>query len=238
MPFVTRKKRPAARKTVRKTRMLKTPTQGLFAIQRKIPYSNIFCNGAGTISQSGASGMLFLGVPELVTGTTRVYNVPFTMCFRLDSLQASADLIAIADQYKITKVAISFKFNYTDNSPYNASGCIPYLQYYIDNDDRALQTVSTFRSRMGIKSIYTKEGGRPSRTINVYPKVADVVYSSTASLTNGFGQSKSQWLDTSYANIEHYGLKGVIYNLNLESATQPNLIDYDVTASMLFRGLS
>jgi len=238
MPFVSRKKRLPTRKTVRKPRMLKTPTQGLFAIQRKIPYSNIFCNGAGTISQSGAAGTLFFNTPELVAGTTRVYNIPFTMCFRLDSLQSSSDVIAIADQYKMPKVAITFKFNVSSNSPYNASGCIPYIQYYIDNDDRSIPTVAGFRTRMGVKSVYPGQSGRPSRTIIVYPKVADVIYSSTASLTNAYGQSKSQWIDTANPNVEHYGLKGCLMNMNLDTATQPNLIDYDITASLLFRGLN
>lgn len=172
---------------------------------------------------------LSLGTPVLITGTANCYDIPFAMKFRLDQLMNSNDITNISDQYKINSVKVKVHVN--GQSTYylgNAGSVQPWIEYIQDYDDATVPTLAQIREKMGVRTKYFS-GVSQAVTMGVRPRIADVVFGSGVS--NAYAINKrAQFLDCNYPNVEHYGLKGVLHNVQLPGTSNvSSLFDWDVT---------
>lgn len=229
-------KRKGARRARRYGRLVRRPRRknlaGSFAIARKTSLIQTYSNSAvaGTIVKVDPTGTcLDLGTPVAITGTTNCYDIPFSMKFRLDQLMNSTDITNISDQYKIKSVKVNVHVNGVSNIYLNNAGSVqPWIEYVQDYDDAGVPTLAQIREKMGVKTKYFS-GSKFGITMGVRPRVADVIFGS--GITTAYAvNKKSQFIDCNYPNVEHYGLKGVLHNVQLSgTANVSSLFDWDVT---------
>lgn len=234
-----RKYRPAAgRRPRRKYQAKRRPMRrryarkGFVKIARKTALIQTYSNAsvAGTIVKVDPTGTcLDLGTPVLITGTSNCYDIPFSMKFRLDQLMNSTDITNLCDQYKINSVKVDLHVNGMSNIYLNNAGSTqPWLEYIQDHDDATVPTIAQIREKMGVKTKYFS-GNRFKVSMGVRPRVADAIFGSGVTTAYAVNK-KSQWINATYPNAEHYGLKGVLHNVQLSgTANVSSLFDWNVT---------
>lgn len=235
MPLLKKKYAPK-RRLVRRKRLARprrrVPSAGSFHIARKTALIQTYSNSAvsGTMVLNDPSGTcLSLGTPVAITGTTNCYDIPFAMKFRLDQLMNSTDITNISDQYKIKSVKVKVHINGVSNMYLNNAGSVQsWIEYIQDYDDATVPTLAQIREKMGVKTKYFT-ASRMSVSMGVRPRLADVVFGSGVSNAYAINK-KSQFIDCNYPNAEHYGIKGVLHNVQLSGSTNvSSLFDWDVT---------
>lgn len=205
---------------------------GYLKLVRKTALIQTYSNSAvaGTVVKVDPTGTcLNLGTPVAITGTTNCYDIPFSMSFRLDQLMNSTDVTNLADQYKIDSVKVKLHVNGISNIYLNNAGSTqPWVEYIQDYDDAAVPSLSLMREKMGVKTKYFS-GNKFAVTMGVRPRIADAVFNN--GITTAYAVNKrSQFLNSTYPSVEHYGLKGVLHNVQLSGNTNvSSLFDWDVT---------
>lgn len=129
------------------------------------------------------------------------------MMFRLNSIQDWPDIVNMYDFYKIYKVIVRLEplMNYASSNVGVDTNTIPTLGHIysaIDYNDVSNITLNNLMQYSTFK--YSRSDKVHKRVI--YPKSADLVYSSSTSLTNS-NSPKTQYIDTAHPETEHYGLK-------------------------------
>lgn len=208
----------------------KKSKQGYLKILRKQPEFWVANTGAGTVGirsvvqtvSPGTEGAylgttLVLGTPTV--GMNGATDVPFAMQFRLDDLINSADITTLADKYRIRGVYIRIIPNFTQNSVQSIYN-YPSLQYVRDDDDNTPPTVQQLREKMGVKTRTFKPGEYIGIKIK-WPKFQRTVLSGSGGTVNA--NMAVGWLDCQNATVPHYGLKGVISNMDLPATTQAKI---------------
>lgn len=238
LPRRPRRKYLAKRKYVRKVR--RGPSKGVLKIARKTALIQTYSNSlvAGTIVKVDPTGTcLNLGTPVAITGTTNCYDIPFSMLFRLDQLMNSTDITNLADQYKIQSVKVSLHVNGLSNIYLNNAGSTqPWVEYIQDHDDATVPTIAQMREKMGVRTKYFS-ANRFKISMGVRPRVADTVFGSGVSSAYAIGM-RSQFINCTYPNAEHYGIKGVLHNVQLSGTSNvSSLFDWDVTQYILAKDL-
>lgn len=213
------------------------PNKGFFKIARKLPEIYVRNTSvAGTIQNNDpTTTCVQLGTPiaDSVTGT---YSVPFSMTFRLDQLINYTDISNIADQYKISYVVIRCTYQSTQSGVGSLS-IMPNLQWIQDHDDNVLPaSVNALREKMGAK--FKTFGFNKVCKIGVRPRVQDSNAGAGGVVQNAIVSNKSVWLNTLYTNTEHYGIKGILSNVNLATtATTLTSFKFDITAYVCAKDL-
>lgn len=210
------------RRRVRRIRRKLGLKQGYVKIVRKQPEWWLTNTGAGTcqlqsVVQTVTPGTVgtyigtcgILGTPTVTMNGS--YDIPFAMQFRLDDLINFSDITTLADKYRIRAVYVRIIPNFTNN-PLNGLFSYPSIQYVRDDDDFTPPTVQLLREKMGVKLKTFKPGQYVGIKI-AYPKLQ-------MSALNGSGGNSNavmtnRWLDCQNATIPHYGIKGVISNMDL-----------------------
>lgn len=213
--------------------------QGHLKIARKTALIQTYSNSAvaGTMVKVDPTGTcLSLGTPVLITGTTNCYDIPFSMLFRLDQLMNSTDITNIADQYRINSVKVSLHVNGVSNIYLNNAGSTqPWVEYIQDHDDAVVPSIAQIREKMGVKTKYFS-ANKFKITMGVRPKIADTIFGSGVS--SAYAVGGSPFINCSYPNAEHYGLKGVLHNVQLSgNANVSSLFDWDVTQYIIAKDL-
>jgi len=176
-----------------------------------------------------APDALQVGTAENVYGD--VYNLPFTMTFRLSDLIASSDITQLADQYKLNWVKVSINYN-SNNADSNSPASIPGMYWIEDQDDATVQNVSSLRQKMGLR--YTFWGSnRTHLAAVVQPKPVALLYQDS-----GTGYQiplRRTWINSASPSVPHFGIKGYFSNLYLPSnvgKTAFTAMTFDVTYSI------
>lgn len=212
-----RKKAPARRMRRRVPRAL---NQGGFSVTRQC--TPIFISNssvAGVTQQSPASGTcaLTLGTPVTNPLISGHYDVPFTMDFNLSQINGFTDFTNIADRYKITKVDVKILYNANAVAGSAALGTfpsmLPIINWIPDHDDNGVQTAIQLREKMGLRSRTCGDGKFVK--FSVRPVPANVLAPGTAYAV----PTKSQWVNSSYTTVPHYGIKGYFQNWSLQTAS-------------------
>lgn len=190
--------------------------RGLLSIVRKLPIitmSNNTTAGLVTLNDPTAT-CLSVGTPVAVSGLTGLYDIPFSMTFRLDQVVQSGDITALADSYKILGCYVRLFYNCTSatgNTALSTQGR-PFVQWIADHDDAGVPNLNNFRARMGLKfRTFSDNSGyigmmvRPKPTMEVFGPVT-----TSYALPN-----RSPWITTADADVPHYSIKGVISHVPL-----------------------
>lgn len=208
------------RVAARKLRVPRAPNTGGFMVTRHstpVYLSNSSVVGQPQQNPVAAISGLTLGTPvsnPLISGH---YDVPFTMSFNLAQINGYTDFTNLADRYKISKVDVKILYNANAIAGSAALGTfpsmLPIINYIADHDDDAMPTPLALREKMGLRSKTTGNGKFVK--FSVRPLPANVVAPGTAFSV----PTKSQWINSSYATVPHYGIKGYFQNWSLQIAS-------------------
>lgn len=164
------------------------------------------------------NSMITLGTPEGSTLNGNYAHVPFSCQFSLNQVIASSDITNLADRYRIKSVNLKIRYNTNQyTAPVNSTlnGAQPAIYYITDHDDAAVNTVSQLRQKMGLKS-KVFNSNRPV-SLSVAPRVAQNVYNGATAAF--LVPSKSVFINSMYNDVPHYGIKGYIENMCLETVS-------------------
>lgn len=224
---------PYARKRYYKKYIAKVPNQGGLYVVRKLPQIQSYGSGVAgvltTYDPTGSCLTLGAGVPR--AGSLVMYDVPFSLKFRLNQLTNYSELTAISDKYKIKSVLVRLTFNhFTVTSPIGAG--MPWVEYEPDYDDSALPTVTNFREKMGTKTKhisttknYIKMGVRPRFTMNT-PAISGAVIA-----------NKKDYLNCANPDVDHFAIKGIIRNVYISGSAGESPFDWDISTSVVLRDI-
>lgn len=164
-------------------------------------------SGGAEVNYTGTNAVL--GTPTL--GMNGSFDIPFAMNFRISDIINYSDVVTLADRYRIKGVYVRLIPNFTMNgvqSLYNYPSC----QWIVDNDDATPPTVAQLREKMGVKTKTFKPGQYIGMKVK-FPKFEGTVQDNTGT-TNAIVMG-NKWLNSSSVNVPHYGIKGVISNMDL-----------------------
>lgn len=141
---------------------------------------------------------------------------PMAYFFKLSDVVNSGEFTSLYDQYKITRVNCRFVPRSTSqNLSTNGRG---YFMSVIDLDDASIGSVTIDALNQYQTKRETSMTSVHSRTL--YPAMSAPLYQAGAAFAYG---PKKGWVDSAYPDVQHYGLKFLVYNPN------PDAIIYNVT---------
>lgn len=227
MPRQRRSKRTTTRKPTRRLRVKRGPSQGKMFVVRKVQelLSSVPSSVApGNYALNVTNNSITLGTPVAVPGGLNMYDIPFTVRFRLDELTSYTELTSLFDRYKITGCLVKCHLL---NFPADSRIVAPYIDYIQDYDDANTITVSQMREKMGVKTkAFTT--AKPIVTMGVRPRVAQEIYSSGVSTAYAVPRG-STWINAQYPSVEHYAIKGILRNAYLPATAGALPISWDIS---------
>lgn len=228
-----RKKRSAPRRRYgmrkRYGNRKRTTSKGFVKINRHLPEIYVRNSSvAGTAQISDPTGTcIALGAPIADGGAAGTYSIPFSMTFRMDQIINSTDITNLCDQYKLRYFKVRMTYQSTQASV-GGLAIMPNLTWIQDHDDNVVPpSVNALREKMGSRNV--SFGFNKYIKIGVVPKCADTVFNN--GITSAYSVPKSLWLNSTYAGVEHYGIKGILNNVNLAaSTTTATQFKFDISA--------
>lgn len=173
------------------------------------PSKRRFANSKIAKSVPGNYKFRRMGYKASITGPT----VPVTQFgaydFFLAELIAVNEFTSLFDQYKLGMVELQYKLSYDPSAQPSLSAIYPLLYYRYDyDDDNTPLNIDEFRQCQTTRMVVLQ----PNRItkIKVYPKMLMQAYNPTISATVPV---KPGWIDCSYPNARHFGLKFAIERL-------------------------
>lgn len=220
------RKRMARKTQARKYKRRIVRARNGFIITRKLP--ELFISNSNTpglpVTIDPTGSCLLMGAPTATLAGT--YDIPFSLTFNLRQLLNASDIANICDKYKIRGAKVKVIYN-SNVATVGSAYSMPQIQYINDYDDDVPPTPNLLREKMGVK--LKTFGMNGSVSMSVVPKPVNPVYQTA--FANGYSvPSKSMFIDTNYTTVPHYGIKGVLSNVNLVSSTVPfTFFKFDVT---------
>lgn len=218
----------------------KTPVKGGFVIKRRIPLTSLW--GTAVVANqlyfdiSGGLATTFITPSTANLAESRVpnmYDIPFSIHFKLSELQNYTELTNISDKYKILSVKLKWN-TYGQGAAFGSAYPATYIQYYTDHDDGVAPSISQMNQHMGTKTKNFKTNG--SLMMGCRPLVAPIVQNTTAGVAAYAVPNKPMYINCTYPEVPHYSVKGVIRNFNWESGVnyhqQSITIDAEVTVAL------
>ena len=165
------------------------------------------------------------------------FIVPFSMQFSLDQLAQYTDISNFCDRYKIVDVMVKFQFNSDSITGYSTStqnqpNIVPSVVWVQDYDDANTLTAVEVNAKMGVRRKALNNGSFHS--IRVKPRIAASAYNG---LSTAYTVPKgSQWINTAYPQVPHYGIKGYVENMYLGGITGgASCITVDLTYKVMLK---
>jgi len=125
--------------------------------------------------------------------------------FRLSDIAQPSDITTLFDQYKLHHSILEIEMINANLGTVSGFGQIPMLDYIYDYDDiTPLADIDAYCQRGSHKSFKLEQ----SKVLRIYckPKQSVVTYK-TSGTTIGYSNVPSEWIDSSYPDVEHYALK-------------------------------
>lgn len=198
-------------------------------VKRKLPeiyLRSTGVNGQYNVSDPTSTCLITTGTP-IADSALGTYSIPFAMVFRMSQLINSTDITNLCDAYKLRYISIGVTYQSTQASV-GGTSIMPNLTWVQDHDDGVAPTsVNQLREKMGSK--FRAFGFNKVLKIGVQPKVADTIFNT--GILNAYAVPKPQWINSTYPDVEHYAIKGVISNVLLSSAASTGF-KFDVTTTV------
>jgi len=229
-----RKKKAAKKRSG--LRRLNSSNQGYINLNRRLPFiSAQATNTVGNMSViDPTSSCLALGTPTPVPGAlSGLYDIPFSMGFRLDQLVNYTEFVALFDHYRINGVRIDLKCFYNTSGATNVG--LPWVEHWTDHDDATPLSAAQAREVMGTKSAYYS-GNKIMTKMFVKPRPLLELASADGTPAPGSLMSRS-WINCTDTDIPHYGIKGVLHNVYLGGTAGQNQFQFDVHVNATFKGV-
>lgn len=176
---------------------------------------------------------LQLGAP--VPNQWGTYDLPFTLQFMLSQVLNNSDIVSIADKYKIKSAYVRIFFN-SGTTSVGSAYSMPQVYHIIDQDDSTPITPAQLREKMGVK-YKTFKNESSYIGIKVRPVPNMTVYNTA--LSSGYAiPSKSMFLDCNSPSVPHYGVKGVLTNVNLPATSVAQVgFKFDISVTLEARDI-
>lgn len=219
----------------RRTRYLRNK-DGFLKVVRKtgeIFIQNSAIAGVLQINDTTGSCLVMNTTSPVSTGFANTYDIPFAMKFALSQILNSTDITNLCDRYCLKKTTVRIYFNSNQNS-IQSSFSLPQITYHTDDDDASIPTPASVREKMGARIKYF--GAKNMVKIDIYPRTAPELFNSGITTAYGVGKS-GQWINSTYPNVEHYGLKGVLQNVNLTTSSFQVGFKFDVEHTIIGRDI-
>lgn len=227
-PRVYRRKR-AGRRSV----LYNRSKTGIIKITRKMPEVVIKSTSlAGTANLVDPSNIAVLstGTAVLSVGSANSYDIPFSMTFKLNQLINHTDITGLCDRYKIVQAYTRIYYNKSQAQAGAAAG-MPYVEFITDHDDSSVSSVSNLREKMGVK-LKTFKNASSYIGMKCLPKPSRELYRPL--VTAYEVPAKAPFINSSYPDVEHYGIKGVLHNVYLGANTDGlECFKFDVSLSVI-----
>lgn len=239
MPRYVRRRGPMRRRKAPKVRRARyarrrvAPKGGTFVVRKvKQLYTSNSLGTLGGYTVSSANNSLALGTPQAVPNMTNVYDVPFTIQFRLDELEQYTEFTSLFDSYKI--VSCKVKVQSTFFSSTQTATPVPFIDYIQDHDDNTMPSLSLMRQKMGVKTKYF--GSRSNITMGVRPKCATQVYDGLTTAYAVPGPAGT-WLNASHPSVPHYAIKGIVRNVFLPATVNTSPLTWDISYGVALKDI-
>jgi len=180
--------------------------------------TNTASAGIAAVTDGNQMGLQTPVFESALTGGGSPYRFGAVSYFRLSNVLQSGDLTALYDRYKIT--GIKFKIIPLSNmAGVNSQSVLPTMVYHTDYDDSITPTSDA--------DVRVKAGAREVRldkpvTIFIKPKIADAILGASAGTAYSVPKA-APYINMSYPDVPHYGLKMYFRNVNLSSSTGASL---------------
>lgn len=164
--------------------------------------------------------------PAFLLSSVAGVDTYFGLQFDLAQLPSYTEFSALYDEYKIEKVVLNFLCQSVTNYTYT-NQARSYMLFVKDYDDASAPGSAAEllqRDNLIIKN------GHSSFKITVYPKVARALYNGVSTAY----QSGSGYIDLTYPDVPHYGLK---YMIAQTQTTNNTYFQCFVTYHLKFRGV-
>lgn len=188
--------------------------------------------GVLQINDTTGSCLVLNTTSPVSTGFANTYDIPFAMKFCLSQIINSTDITNLCDRYMLKKTVVRIYFNSNMNAVQSAY-TLPQITYHTDDDDAVIPTPTNVREKMGAKIKYF--GVKNMVQITLYPRTAPEIFNTGTSTAYAVG--KRQFINSTYPNVEHYGLKGVLQNVNLTTAPFQVGFKFDVEHTIIGRDI-
>lgn len=197
--------------------------------------STIYGTTAGSVLTSGAVNINTIqpsgGYPA--AGNSNLYQFGGIVNFKAENTLQWTQFSTLYDRYKINGVKVRFipLVNVADTK---GNGLIPELKIVYDRDDGNLPTVGDVWARQG--RIY-----RLNKPVSIYlkkPSMAAAVWAPGAnpgSYTPGYVSLDNKFVNTSYSNVPHYGIKFAMRDFYSPQGSVNVSIRVEVTYYMTFK---
>lgn len=234
-PKTNRRKNKRSNK---RSKVPRAPRNGGFVITRRVPtlyLSNSSTFGAPQITQpSGGQALIALGSPVVHPIFGNNFTVPFALQFTLDQLSQYTDIQQIADRYKITDVYVKFQYSSNNINGATSGPLVPSVCWVPDHDDGSTLTPTELNAKMGLRRVSLGDG--KFHLIKIKPRVAGAVFQGLS--TGYMVPNSSEYINSSYPTVLHYGCKGYIDGMYLGGVGAFNsCISMDITYRVQVRDL-
>lgn len=228
-------------KYMRKGRKPRANRVGVINLTRKVAENNVYNNAvAGTATGSGT--VVLIGTPYQTPAFagSSYYNIPFSAELQLLDVINHTELTALADRYKINWVKIKV-YSTSNTASSGGTSQLPSILWCIDEDDAGMPASSTaglnsIREKMSSKYRQFKQDGG-GITIMWKPKIAGDVGNAVGTAT-GANVMSAPFLNSTFDNIPHYGVKGYLQDVNLTATPAVySQFKFDISASITLKDI-
>jgi len=176
--------------------------------------TNTSTQGVVATSDANQIGLQTPVFESSLAGGGSPYRFGAVSYFKLSNVLQSGDLTALYDRYKINGIKIKI-IPLSNMASTNGQGLIPTMLYHTDYDDALTPTDdATVRVKAGAKEVRLDR----TRTIYIKPKIADAILGASAGTAYSVPKA-APYINMSYPDVPHYGLKMYFRDVNLNSAT-------------------
>lgn len=176
--------------------------------------TNTATQGIVATSDSTQIGLQTPVFESSLSGGGAPYRFGAVSYFKLNNCLQSGDFTALYDRYKINAIKVKI-IPLSNHASVNGQGLIPTMVYHTDYDDAVTPTSdSDVRVKAGAKEV------RLDKPVSIFirPKIADAILGASAGTAFSIPR-KAPYINMSYPDVPHYGLKMYFRDVNLSSST-------------------
>lgn len=177
-----------------------------YLFRRQAQLMRITQTSANNVSITDGNGCLSISAvgADSMSNTIQWGN---SYLFKLSSVVDSGDFTNLYDRYKINGVRLKIMYQ-ADSASVGGLGVLPIFNYCADYDDATVPSaLNTVQTKLRARSVVLTA----NKPVSIYlkPKVATAMYQS---LLTGYAVTKAPFINSTYPDVQHYGLKTWINN--------------------------
>lgn len=161
--------------------------------------------------------------------SSNVADTPYAQSFKLDDLPAVADFTSLFDYYRICKVELTFHPDIQMSNQLigsTAANAHQVPELYVFRDLDGLGSGTTIDQAHQRQDVMEKQATQRF-SMSLVPQVSREVYRGITTTAYEIPQ-KLTWLDLTYTDIPHFGVRGVMASTN--ASTNNVQFRYNITA--------